>query len=630
MTDKCTIGPVSILDPHLFENNKFSFSNSAVSTVASGSTITTKGQYTEELGFDIIMTIDEALQVRGVVEMGEIVWLDTSSDLTDNNYFQHKGWVLLTSMVMEHLNPTYMTCSISYIKISDHADEYLTMDYTRGIYDGVNIEPTYDITSTVYDLQEDGSDATTNFSTIREYPTAATTSWATDGAEWDLAVASGTDGTSALGWVMVDTMTFTPPFTLDTALDFNTVPGAASYPANIGILITPHDVASGSAEFINKALGDYFEFQWNLTNTTGTVHAAYIGKGGTVKWMSSGTSTGVADADIGVRLQFDAEGKVRIYYDDDATLASPTQLYYGPHNIVNWKNGLRVYLYVKNRDSTSFTGSFHFLNIYNSDEVTFPNIVHIPYNSTAVTTVTGTRAGEDGNISYYTDPTTELRYTVAKADYYKGSVKLLSTNNTGASSRQVFGTNIKLTPTTTTLKNAFTQLTFDADEVIISGYDGGWQEINRIHYTADIDLIRPLYISSEKVVLQINSTKWTMLRSSPIVTVEHPTEILQYTLRDRYVTGSGTTSAPAADADIDLTADTDYYVKIHDNASDSYSLVLGFKDPTTIKSDSIPVASNPVGIGWFNKAASGINAADSLIQQWYRQTRTGISLKQIV
>jgi hypothetical protein len=115
-----------------------------------------------------------------------------------------------------------------------------------------------------------------------------------------------------------------------------------------------------------------------------------------------------------------------------------------------------------------------------------------------------------------------------------------------------------------------------------------------------------------------------------MVTVEHPTEILGYTRRDRYVTGSGTTSAPGAAADIDLTADTDYYVKIHDNASDSYSLVLGLKDPQIIKSDSIPIAANPIGIGWFKKAGSGINAADSLVQQWYKQTRTGISLKQIV
>ena len=632
MADLCTIGPVSILDAHLFDNNTFSFSNSATQTITSGNNITTGGQLQEEYGFDLLCTADEALQLKGVVEQGQVIWIDTSSDLSDNNYLQHKGWVILTQLSIEHMSPTILQCSLSYIKISDHADEYLTLDYSRGIYDGINIEPGYDITATSYSLQEDGSDATTNFSTIREYPAAATTSWATDTAEWDMVCQSGTDGTWANAWVTVDTMTFTPPFTVETVLDYNSLPGAAAYPASLGIMFTPNDVASGSIEFVNKKLGDYLEIQWNLTNSATNMHIAEIAPGttyGTAKFLRSNISLGTTYAECGLKIIFYADGKIRVYTDLDTT-GTWTQQYYGPSNLVNYKNGLRLYLMAKNRDSTSLTFSFQKLDVYNADDVAFPNIVHAPYNATLTTAATSTRAGEDGNISYYTNPSTELRFLIAKADYYKGSVKLLSTNNAATTSRQVFGTDINLTPSTTTLKNAFTQLTFDADEVIISGYDGGWQEINRIHFTADIDFIRPLYVSPDRVVLQINSTKWTMLRSSPMVTVEHPTEILQYTLKDRYVTGSGTTSSPAADANIDLTADTDYYVKIHNNAADSYSLVLGLKDPAIIKSDSIPIAVTPVGIGWFKKAASGINAADSLVQQWYKQTRTGISLKQIV
>ena len=59
-------------------------------------------------------------------------------------------------------------------------------------------------------------------------------------------------------------------------------------------------------------------------------------------------------------------------------------------------------------------------------------------------------------------------------------------------------------------------------------------------------------------------------------------------------------------------------------------LLLCLKDPATIKSDSIPVSSPTVGIGWFLKGATGVDAAASLAQQWYKQTRTGISLKQII
>ena len=632
MTDACTIGPVSITDAHLFDSNTFNFSNGATQIVSSGSTITSKGQFAEEYGFSLICTYEEALQLKGLVEMGEIIWMNTS-DLTDNDYLQHKGWVILTGLQLTLENPTTLCqAAITYVKISDHEAEYLTMDYSRGIYDGINLVPTYDITSTVYQLQDDGSDITTNWTTIQEYPTAATTSAATDTAEFDIQVANSVDGaTEAVGWIRCDTLRFTPPFTFETILDRNSLPGAASYPAALGVLFSPNLVASGSVEIKNKKLGDYLEPQWNVSNGSTKFQIASIGPGttyGTVKWLKNGVSMGTTYDEMGLKVIFYADGNVRVYTDLDTT-GTWTEQYYGPSHIINWKNGLYIYLQVKNTDSTSFTGSFQKVEVYNSDAVAFPNIVTLPYNATPITAATGTRAGSDGNISYYTNPTTELRFTSAVADLYKGSVKLLSTNNTGADSLQVFSTGHKLTPATTTLQNAFTQLTFDADEVIIKGYDAAWQSINKIHYTADIDFIRPLFISPDRVVLQINSTKWTMLRSSPIVTVEHPNEILEYTLRDRYVTGSGTTSAPGAAADIAMTANTDYYMKIHDNASDSYSLVIGKRDPTTIKSDSLP-ADNITGIGWFKKAASGINAADSLVQQWYKQTRTGISLKQII
>jgi hypothetical protein len=166
--------------------------------------------------------------------------------------------------------------------------------------------------------------------------------------------------------------------------------------------------------------------------------------------------------------------------------------------------------------------------------------------------------------------------------------------------------------------------------MIVYGYDAGWHEINRFDFGTAINIIRPLFINPDRVVLQINDTKVTMLRSSPMITLEHPNTAVAYVLRDRYISGSGTVAtSPAANADIAMTADTDYYMKIHDAASDSYSLVIGKKDPTTIKSDSLP-AAEMTAIGWFKKAASGINAADAMVKQWYKQTRTGISLKQVI
>jgi len=630
MTDVCTIGPVSIEFGHLYENNTFTFSNSATSTVASGSTIIQPGQYMEEYGFDLICSYDEALQLKGLIEQGRPIWMNTTSDLSDNNFFQHKGWVILTEMSIEHINNVTTQCSINYIKISDHENEYLTMDYSRGIYDGVNITPTYNIATTSYSLQEDGTDATTNWSTIREYPTSATTSFGTDGSEFDLACANATDGAvESNAWVICDTVKFTPPFTLETVLDYNALP--AGYPGALGIMFTPNNYANGERDFQAKSTGDTIEFQWNIASASTTAHIAYVGPGGMVSWKRTGMSYGTTYTEMGLKMIFYADGNLRVYTDLDTT-GTYTEVYYGPSGIVNYKNGLYLYLMTKNRDSTSFTGSFQYVNVYNSNADTFDNVVMMPYNASLLTSATGHRHGEDGDLYYYTNPTTELRYTIATADYYKGSVKLLSTNNTATASRQVLSTGIKLTPTTTTLKNGLTQLTFDADQVILSAWDSAaWNEVNRIHYTADIDFIRPLYISPERVVLQINDTKWTMLRSSPMVTVEHPNTVLGYTLRDTYTSGSGSLGAsPVADADVVMTADTDYWCTIYDAAADTYQFLIGKKDPCTIKSDSIPLDKPITALGWFLKGASGINAAADLIEQWYKQTRTGISLKQII
>ena len=265
-----------------------------------------------------------------------------------------------------------------------------------------------------------------------------------------------------------------------------------------------------------------------------------------------------------------------------------------------------------------------------SNQETFPNIIMTPPDAVLSTAATGTRVTADGTASYYSNPTSELRYGIDKTKYYQGSVKLLSTNNDNTESRQVFGTGIKLTPTTTTLTNGMTRLTFDADEMIVSGYiSGGWVELNRFDYGTAINLIRPIFINSERVVLQINDTKVTMLRSSPIVTLEHPNTTLTYTLRDTYTRGSGTISSPGAGADIAMTADTDYWCTIYNAASPTSQLLIGKQYKSTIKSDSLPAASK-TAIGWFKNGDTGIELASSKIQQWYKQTRTGISLKQVI
>lgn len=622
MTDLCTIGPVSVAEAHILDDSSWSYESSATQVVTSGATITNRGQYGESYSFAIICTVDEALQLKGVVEQGDIIWMNTATDLTDNDYLQHKGWVILTSLGIEELNPSGdVQCTITYIKISDYESEYLTMDYSRGLYDGINIEPTYDITSTVYQLNEDGSDITTNWTTARDYLGTLTASVAS--GAFSLSQAATSDGTWSFGWLICDTTRFTPPFTVEAKLDYSAV-ASSTNSFSVGVGLTPVAYQDGTSTIKDRTRDNWIEFNWHIPNSTATKYSLRTKKSG--KWVyevPNTTMTKAAGATIALKMVFDTAGNVRTYIDG-------TQIYYGPHNLSN-TNNMFLYLYTNNKDSTARAGIFDNIKVYNADELAFPNVVMIPPDAANLSVAaTGTRTVEDGTASYYADPTSELRYQIDKAKYYQGSVKLLSTNNAASSSRQVLSTGAKLTPTTTTLKNGMTQLTFDADEVILSAYHtGAWNAINRFELTADIDYIRPIFISNERVVLQINDTKWTMLRSSPIVTVEHPDTDFDYTLHDRYYHNGALTSAPGAAADIAMT-DTDdgYYAYIYDNG-DTHATLITKKDPTTIKSDNLP-ADTITGLGWVLIAGTTYDAPDSLARQWYKQTRTGISLKQII
>ena len=177
MTDLAKIGPISIARAHLYDNSTFSFTNGAVTTVASGSIITSSGQFNDTYSFEIMCTFPQALQLRGLVEQGLPIWIDTSSDLTDNNYFQHKGWVILQELVVDTASPALAHVGIKYIKISDYENEWFTMDYSTGIYDGISLPITYNPYAQVNMLYETtGADVTTNWTPIKKYPSTATVS----------------------------------------------------------------------------------------------------------------------------------------------------------------------------------------------------------------------------------------------------------------------------------------------------------------------------------------------------------------------------------------------------------------------------------------------------------------------
>lgn len=633
MTDLCTIGPVSITDANLADSNTFSFSNDASRTVASGTTLFNRGQFDEEYKFDIICSYDEALQLKGIVEQGEVIWMNTS-DLTDNDYFQHKGWVLLTSLDVSWENSLLAQCSIKYVKISDHEKEYLSMSYSRGIYDGVNIDPTYDPVSTVYQLNEDGSDATTHWSNICRYPGGGGSStWTADSGELKLSNTAVTAGTYRDSWVFCDQDLkskggkFSAPFTLEVEVDTLTAPTSGKTGV-VGVGISPSVYGTLNKKFPVKGYKEYLNC---ITTRSNTARGIYVDV-----TLSTGKTKRLVPY-ISVSTTGNVVWKVQMYYNGYVRIstnvngAGYVQRYYGPSNLPNYKRGLHLTLSNRVNDTTAYTVGFDNIKVYNNNTATFPNMVPYPVGATPLITADTTRTTSDGTMSYAINPDDMLPFSCATADLYKGSVKLLSTNNATSTSRQVFGTDIKLTPTTTTLHNGLTRLTFDSDEMILSGYySAQWNELNRYDFGSSIDLLRPIRITPNIVVLQINNSKVTMTRGGQVVMLEHPYADIAYTLFDRYYHDAITTSSPGAGADITMEdVNSGYYATIYNNASPNYRNLIVKVDPCTILSDSLP-ADDITGLGWVYNSATGYHTADKLAQEFYMQTRSGVSIKQII
>jgi hypothetical protein len=71
--------------------------------------------------------------------------------------------------------------------------------------------------------------------------------------------------------------------------------------------------------------------------------------------------------------------------------------------------------------------------------------------------------------------------------------------------------------------------------IVFSYYSSpGFTELNRFGLGESIHLIKPLHISPDRHIYQINNTKWTINRGKPFVYVEHPNDALGFTRKTSY------------------------------------------------------------------------------------------------
>jgi hypothetical protein len=149
-------------------------------------------------------------------------------------------------------------------------------------------------------------------------------------------------------------------------------------------------------------------------------------------------------------------------------------------------------------------------------------------------------------------------------------------------------------------------------------------------------LIKPLYVSPERFVMQIDKTIWTLERGKQFARVQHPTTELGYT-RGTCFYSDNTNSNPSADTAVEMFFNS--YCLIWNRGSGTCDtpdpavdlrLMIIKTSPTAIMSDSL-LPDAMTGIGFFDSTLEGSdhNSYLNISREFFIQPRTNIALKGI-
>ena len=626
MTDYCTIGPVTVKDAHLYDNNSVEIGGTESFTI-----ITTNRQARQIMGLSDRNSEKESYGnlnlISGDGSWG-VVWIDTSTTLTDNDFIGHRGWYKITSAApTTDLGATYVHLEVTVEKLSQNERDYLLMDYTPGVGDGTTISNGYTDTSVNYILNEDFSDFDTSDVWYTAQYQDATTPLATPiGGDLELWGYRETAGTEGYVWTETRATHNGPSdaLTLEWGAAVLTTPSSGYDHAYT--LLTPYvrstdgwsiadsiwfTVDASSSKYMYRVFGVNSAGTWSRLIPETTVSTPGI----TWKVVWSPYSTISANNKITISVD-SGSGFVEKYS------GHPQISVYQPHYAIF---GLDA------GGATQAKARYTKLAIYNYDteEESFDNVVALPC-TTPITTADFSRYSEDGLIPCYTNPTTELYFWNDYENYYKGSVKGYNSNYTDTTPQLITWTGETLDPDKFYAHNGLIKLTTSTGTtpVLFSAYasPAGWLDLQIIS-PGTIRLVKPLYISPERQTYQINDTKWTLQRGKQHVMVEHPDTTLTYTIKDYYDHDAATTTTPSADADITMA--TQFYCNVYDDADNERFQIVQV-DPVTIKSDSIPSADK-TGLGWYDntESSSSKNYYSAIAEEFMKQPYQRVNLRTV-
>lgn len=610
------IGPIELDHSETYDGNVVSIDGSEEFTL-----ICTNRQARQIMGlasFNNNKTSNNNITLINSDNPWGIMWIDTSLGLSSNEDITHRGWYLITQAEPStDLGPDYVHLNITAEKISANENEYLEMTYTPGVGDGTRLSHTYNLETEDYDLNDTFAtfDAG-NWSPMTTSTTTATPSITGDG---DLTfTCQGTaDGTA--GQVVTHSVaTYPKPWTLELNMKYASTP--ADYSNALNFWFGPN-AATAPANYNNSVL-----LVFNVNKTIPTYSAYLFNAAGSSTQIIATTSTTAKS--INWKVEADNGGYITIYVD---TGSGYVKKYHGVTWIsVSWD----VYLNFQfaNWDSTSASIESEFIKVYNMADSVSNNIVTLPA-TTPVTVADFNRVSSDGTIPCYSNPTESLYFYQEDAShFYDGSVKAYNSNYSDSTPQLVTWTDEVLDPSEFYVTNGLIKLTTNnsaTTPIVFSYYTSpAWNDLQYLGTGESIKLIKPVYISPERHVYQINETLWTVNRGRHHVLVEHPTTPITYLEQDYYEHDSAVLVTPTSTP---VSMQSTYYTNTYNTSPCTYGFQIVQTNPTNIYSDYIP-ATDITGLGWYDNSTSpttSYNHYSQLANEFLTQTRTKVNVRQL-
>lgn len=664
------VGPVNVTPHHLVDDNTF----------ASGA---------EE--FRVLTPNPQAKQIMGLMSNTNrsdynnnslvsrskggwgLVPIDTSTPLSDNQDWTHRGYYLINTVEPEVQSGSVMQSKVTAEKVGNMGD-YLKMNYTPGYVDGTVQNLNYNITTESVEVFYDehwntGGSANGN---LNGCPSWLGCNWGIGqpGATYNFVGSSDPIGSMyaspAISKVAISGKApsyglggfisysseagYSPPFTLEFDMEFSGTPTDGAYGEfmpSVWMNWSSNWRAEDNWYHSYNSSGSIIRFYLFIGNTNNSLGgmgyaSAYVNYPGRpdLKYLYNSVPFPPGSKKVRYKVEYLKSGVMSVWMDMYG--GSNWTKYFGPASVNHLWDPVYFSIGLEGRQWTSNTqnNNLHWYNdefkIYRSSLSSGginSNIVPLPAQGaggtdiTLSTTPTFTRSSSDGNIPLYVNPNSDLYYkSTTPTTFYNGAVKGNNSNYGTSPSQLITNTDEVLSPSKFYVDNGLIKLTTNASSatpIVLSYYSGGsYYNFQNIGIGTIYDL-KPLLISPERQIYQINDTKWTIFRGKPFVSVQHPNTFLSYNANSYYYHDAVTTTYSGPTQSISM--GTQYHTNVWSSGVGTQIFQL---NPTTITASTISPTIQ-TGIGWFDSTlgSTSYNYHANIAKEFLVQPQTSIGVK---